>query len=243
MRRSVTWFGHSTVLLEIGGVRLLTDPLLRRRMAHLTRRAAPIAPASVGRIDAVLISHVHFDHLDRPTLRALGSTIPIIAPRGAASLLRGLGPVHEIDVGQSLHIGGVRVTATPAVHVARRVVRAVPAVGYLLDGDVYYAGDTDRFEAMADLGPLALALLPVWGYGPTLGPGHMDPRRAAEAASLLRSRVAVPIHWGTYFPFPLGLRGHPLLRDPPVSFAAHASAVAPGTEVVVLPPGGRLDLA
>ncbi len=242
VRRSVTWLGHSTALLEVGGVRLLTDPLLRGRLAHLTRRAPTVAAATVGPVDAILISHVHFDHLDRPTLKALGTGTPIVAPRGAARLLRGLGPVHELDVGEHVEIRGVRVTATPAVHATRRVTRLVPSLGYLVDGDLYFAGDTDRFDAMAGLGPLALALLPVWGYGPTLGPGHLDPRRAAEAAALLQARVAVPIHWGTYFPFPLGLRGHPMLRDPPVRFAAHAATVAPATEVVRLEPGGRLDL-
>lgn len=223
-------------------MRLLTDPLLRPRLAHITRRVAHIPPASLGRIDGILISHVHFDHLDRPTLRALGSVVPIVAPRGAAASLRGLGPVHELDAGQSTLLAGVPVTATAAVHSAMRRGRRVPAVGYVVDRDLYFAGDTDRFDAMADLAPLELALLPVWGYGPTLGPGHLNPERAAEAVALLRPRVAVPVHWGTYFPLPLGLRGHHLLRDPPRSFAARAALLAPATEVVVLPPGGRLEL-
>lgn len=242
MSRSATWLGHATVLLEVGGVRLLTDPLLRGRLAHITRRVPPITPASLGRIDAVLISHVHLDHLDRVTLRALGTHVPIIAPRGAARSLRGLGAVQELGPGESTVVGGVGVTATPAVHAARRRGRRVPALGYVVDEDLYFAGDTDRFDAMADLAPLTLALLPVWGYGPTLGPGHLDPERAAEAAALLRPRVAVPIHWGTYFPFPLGLGGHRLLHDPPRTFAARAAALAPATTVVVLEPGERLAL-
>jgi L-ascorbate metabolism protein UlaG (beta-lactamase superfamily) len=136
----------------------------------------------------------------------------------------------------------VTVTATPAVHTARLRGRRVPALGYLVDQDLYFAGDTDLFDAMADLAPLALALLPVWGYGPTLGPGHLDPERAAQAVARLRPQVAVPIHWGTYFPLPLGRRGHPLLHDPPRTFAARAAVLAPETEVVVLEPGGHLEL-
>lgn len=244
--RSVTWLGHATALLEVGDVRLLTDPLLRGRLAHITRRVPPIDPASLGSIDAVLISHVHLDHLDRPTLRALGTDVPILAPRGAASLLRGLGPVTELDVGETTDIGGVRVEATSAVHHAARLPgrRPVPSLGYRIDDDLYFAGDTDRFDAMADLAPLALALLPVWGYGPTLGPGHLDPAGAADALTLLRPRVAVPIHWGTYFPLPLGLRGdgHRLLREPGPDFAARAAVTAPDTRVVVLEPGGRLEI-
>lgn len=242
MTRAVTWLGHATALLDVGGVRILTDPLLRGRLAHITRRVPDIAPATLGDVDAVLISHVHRDHLDRPTLRALGTGVPIIAPRGAAPSLRGLGPVQELGEGESTSVRGVTVTATAAVHDARRGGRRVPALGYLVDEDLYFAGDTDRFDAMADLAPLELALLPVWGYGPTLGPGHLDPERAAEAAALLRPRVAVPIHWGTYFPLPLGLRGHRLLRDPPRTFAARAAVLVPATEVVVLDPGGRLEL-
>lgn len=244
MSRSVTWLGHATALLETGGARVLTDPLLRGRLAHITRRVPDVLPAAVGRVDAILISHVHRDHLDRPTLRGLGGGIPIVAPRGAAAALRGLGPVHELAPGESTVVAGVRVTATPAVHAARRGGRRIPALGYLVDGDLYFAGDTDLFAAMAQLGPLELALLPVWGYGPTLGPGHLDPERAARAAALLRPRVAVPIHWGTYFPLPLGLGpgGHRLLRDPPRTFAARAATLAPATDVVVLEPNGHLSL-
>jgi L-ascorbate metabolism protein UlaG (beta-lactamase superfamily) len=242
MSRSLTWLGHSTCLLEVGGVRLITDPLLRSRLAHITRRVPSILPASVGRLDAILISHVHMDHLDRPTLRALGPDVPIIGPRGAAVSLRGLGPVQELDAGESAEVAGVRITATPAVHTAMRGGRRVPAVGYVVDDDLYFAGDTDLFDAMSDLAPLALALLPVWGYGPTLGPGHLDPERAAEATARLRPHVAVPIHWGTYFPLPLGLRGHRLLHEPPRTFAARAAELAPATEVVVLEPGGELQL-
>lgn len=237
--RPVAYVAH--VVADLARVRLLTDPLIRRHIAHITRRVPGIAPASLGRIDAVLVSHVHRDHLDRATLRALGTDIPIIAPRGAAPSLRGLGAVQELDVGESTEVRGVTVTAIPAVHEAMRRARKVLALGYVVDDDLYFAGDTDRFEAMAELAPLALALLPIWGWGPTLGPGHMDPERAAEATALLRPRVAIPIHWGTYFPFPRGLGGHRLLRDPPLTFAARAAVLAPATEVVVLAPGERLE--
>jgi L-ascorbate metabolism protein UlaG (beta-lactamase superfamily) len=106
---------------------------------------------------------------------------------------------------------------------------------------VYFAGDTDLFDGMADLGPLDVALLPVWGWGPSLGPGHMDPETAARAAALLRPRVAVPIHWGTYLQ--VGLRRREsLLTEPPELFAAHCADLAPGVTVRVLQPGGTLPL-
>ena len=93
---------------------------------------------------------------------------------------------------------------------------------------VYFAGDTDVFAGMAELAPVDVALLPIWGWGPTMGPGHMDPDRAAEAAALLEARLAIPIHWGTYYPVHLGLRGPPafLQTPPPLFEQADAGAVA-----------------
>jgi L-ascorbate metabolism protein UlaG (beta-lactamase superfamily) len=241
---SLRWLGHATVLLELGGARLLTDPLLGPRLAHLTRRV-PV-PERVGRVDAVLISHVHRDHLDLRSLAALGGAPPIVAPVGAGDLLRGRGfeRVVELQQGASTSVAGVRVTATPAEHPARRGPRSpwVPSLGFLIEADrrVYFAGDTDVHESMRDLRPLDLALLPVWGWGPKVGAGHLNPRTAAEALRLLRPRVAVPIHWGTYFP--IGRRGR-RLHDPPHEFARHAAALAPEVEVRILSPGETLELA
>jgi L-ascorbate metabolism protein UlaG (beta-lactamase superfamily) len=113
-------------------------------------------------------------------------------------------------------------------------------VGYLIDdGDerVYFAGDTDVFDEMADLAGIDLALLPVWGWGPRLGPGHMDPRRAAEALTVLRPRAVVPIHWGTLWPLGMGrVRPHRVER-PPLEFERHAAELAPEVKVFVTPPG------
>lgn len=233
-RRSVTWIGHATVLLEVDGVRLLTDPLLVDRLVHITRRVGSVG--DVGRIDGILISHTHLDHLHVPSLSSLGPDVPIVAPRGAASALSGLGPVTELLPGESCSLAGVSVRATPAVHDARKRGRRVPALGFVVDDDLYFAGDTDLWDGMADLAPLELALLPVWGYGPTLGPGHLDPERAAEAARRVRPRVAVPIHWGTLFPLPFPT-GHARFREPGPEFARLAGDCAQ-----VLTPGDSLVL-
>jgi L-ascorbate metabolism protein UlaG (beta-lactamase superfamily) len=111
-----------------------------------------------------------------------------------------------------------------------------PAIGFVLRGSrsVYFAGDTDLFDGMSDLGgPVDLALLPVWGWGPTLGRGlHMDPLRAAEALRRIRPRAAVPIHWGTYWPHAMG-RVYPDRRvEPPAAFAEYASELAPDVRVL-----------
>ena len=107
----------------------------------------------------------------------------------------------------------------------------------------WFAGDTDVYEEMQELAPVDLALVPVWGWGPTLGDGHMDPVAAARAVALVRARRAVPIHWGTYFPTGLSGRYADKLRDPPHEFARWAAELAPACEVTVVQPGGRIAVA
>ncbi len=248
----VTYVGHATVLAELAGTRLLTDPLLRRRVGHLRRRG-PAPPTAVAEsLDAVLVSHLHHDHADLPSLRAIGPGSPLVVPAGAGEFFarRGLSVLAELAPGDSVRIGAVEVTATAADHDGGRPFggTAATAVGYLLSGEgrrLYFAGDTDIFDGMAALGAagLDLALLPIWGWGPSLGPGHLNPARAAKAAALLGPRVAVPIHWGSYYPAGLArVRPGPLLRPPRV-FAARVGELAPQVEVRVLEPGESTSLA
>lgn len=248
----LVWLGHSTVLLELGGVRILTDPLLRARMLHLVRHAPPAAPAALGALDAVAISHLHLDHLDLPSLRRLGTAVPIIVPRGAGRLLAraGFTDVAEIAAGETHAVGGVRLRATPAEHDDRRLPggpRAKP-VNYVVDGPrarVAFAGDTALFPGLAELGdpPPDVALLPIWGWGPRLGPGHLDPADAARAAALIGPRIAVPIHWGTYVSWGLRRGRRIALVDAPRRFAHAAARLAPDVTVAVLAPGGTLALS
>jgi L-ascorbate metabolism protein UlaG (beta-lactamase superfamily) len=114
-------------------------------------------------------------------------------------------------------------------------------VGYVVSGSssIYFAGDTDLFDDMAAaIGPIDVGLIPIWGWGPGLGGGHLDPERAAEAVARLGPKIVVPIHWGTYFPIHVGLRRQPpFLEVPAVAFAAHMRELAPDVEVRVLRPG------
>jgi L-ascorbate metabolism protein UlaG (beta-lactamase superfamily) len=247
---AIQYVGHGTVLVDLDGVRLLTDPLLRNRVAHL-RRAAKVDARALRGVDAVLISHLHYDHLDLPSLQRLGHEMPVVAPRGAGAMIRrkaGVKNVVELSAGEEIHVGAVTVRATRAEHDSARLPFGATAepLGYVIEGggrSVYFAGDTDVFAGMAELGPVDLALLPIWGWGPTMGPGHMDPERAAEAAALLGARIAIPIHWGTYYPIHLGLRGPPgFLTTPPALFEQAVSEQAPATEVRVLRPGERTEL-
>jgi L-ascorbate metabolism protein UlaG (beta-lactamase superfamily) len=242
----LTWLGHATVLVEIGGAVLLTDPVLRPRVAHLRRRAP--TPRAPPRVDVVLVSHLHHDHLDLRSLGLVDPAAPVVIPRGGARALRRTGrDLRELSAGDGLELAGVRICAVPAVHDGRRwpLSRPAEAVGYVIQAKrrVYFAGDTARFDAMAELTDLDAALLPIWGWGPRLGPGHMDPDEAAQAVALIRPRVVVPIHWGTFLPVGHTRRHAHLLRDPARRFAARAAQAAPGVDVRVLAPGETLALA
>jgi L-ascorbate metabolism protein UlaG (beta-lactamase superfamily) len=234
---AITWLGHSTVLIEQDGVRLLTDPLLRRRVAHLRRDDE--VPPPPGELDAVLISHVHHDHLDTLSLRKLGTETPVVAPRGAAKMLarRGFRDVTELLPGEEHSVGAVTIIATPAEHTARRlgVTPVIPTLGYELIGgqEILFAGDTDKFDGMAELVGDDVVLLPISGWGPKLPAGHLNPRTAAEALTVLQPRIAIPIHWGTYAPVNRG----PAPTEPAGEFAAHAAELAPGVEIRILKPG------
>jgi L-ascorbate metabolism protein UlaG (beta-lactamase superfamily) len=239
----VRWLGHGTVIVDIDDTRLVTDPVLRQRVAHL-RRDSPVDASKVEGLAAALVSHVHFDHLDLPSLRRLGRTLPVVVPRGAGRLVRrsGLEHVVEVDEGDELVLGTLTVRATPAEHSARRGPLGVRAasLGYVITGSssVYFAGDTDIFEGMCELGPLDLALLPVAGWGPTLPPGHMGPESAAESLRLLRPAIAVPVHWGT-FRTPFARRPD---DTPARAFALAAAETAPSVDVRILQIGGSCPL-
>jgi L-ascorbate metabolism protein UlaG (beta-lactamase superfamily) len=242
-RLLLTWVGHSTVLVDMDGVRLLTDPVLRTRVAHL-RRVQPVDTNTLGRIDAVLVSHGHYDHLDVPSLRKLDGNALVLAPRGFGAPLRRAGRkrVEVVDIGEEVAFGAVTVRATQAEHSGGGGLRKGEALGFAIRGSrsAYFAGDTDLFDEMADLSPIDVALLPVWGWGPDLGEGHLDPTRAASAAALLRARTAIPIHWGTYYP--VHKRRSAFLTDPPLDFRRAVAKVSPDTRVEILGLGETLEI-
>lgn len=241
--------GHATVEIRMDGAHLLTDPVLRNRIVHLRRQVPDPRIGGEDVPDAILVSHQHFDHLDLPSLRRFGKGVRIIGGPGTAALLgrRGFTAAEELAVGHSASVGAVTVTAVPAEHDGRRRPLARPgeAVGFIVAGskEVYFAGDTDLYPEMDRISSnVDVACMPVWGWGHTLGEGHMDPGRAAAATALIRPKIAVPIHWGTLFPMVAGRFGRHHLTRPPRRFEAQVAADSPEVEVAVLAPGSSLPL-
>jgi L-ascorbate metabolism protein UlaG (beta-lactamase superfamily) len=247
---NLNYIGHATVLIDIGQVRVLTDPVLRDRVFFLRRHGQnPAPPLLADRPpDLVLLSHLHYDHADLPSLRQLPPAVTVIAPRGSGRYLnRWAGvQVYEIAEGDKVQVADVEITALPAEHSRGEALPrpATDCLSYLMRNrlSVYFAGDTGLFPEMHDVGrdhDLDVALLPVWGYSHRVGEGHLTPQTAATALMRLRPRIAVPIHWGS-----LRLMGPDsfwqavdYLSDPPHAFAEHASRLAPQTQVRVLQPG------
>jgi L-ascorbate metabolism protein UlaG (beta-lactamase superfamily) len=239
--------------LADSGTTLLTDPLLTDRLAHL-RRVAGHTPRLPGGPDAILLSHLHADHFHVASLRALPGTPALIMPRGARGFAaKALGPraaarIVELGPGEQTTVGAVKVRAVPAAHDGGRGPwsrERAPAIGFVIEGSArtWYAGDTGLFDGMSELGPLDLALIPVGGWGPTLGShGHLDPIGAAEALRRSGAGWAVPVHYGTFWPIGMGrLRQH-MFREPGARFAEEAARVTPDAQVRVLAHGETLTI-
>ncbi|MEV6794364.1 MBL fold metallo-hydrolase [Streptomyces sp. NPDC051320] len=241
MTVEVTWWGHATCTIEDSGVRVLTDPLFVRRLAHLRRRQGALPPRRAADAQVVLVSHLHLDHLHLSSLARLAPGTRLVVPRGATGAVPGLRrlglSLTEVAPGDEVRVADLRVRAVPAHHDGRRLPvgpQRAPALGYVVIGEArtYFAGDTGLFDTMAEaVGPVDVALLPVGGWGPFLGHGHLDAQRAARALTLLRPRSAVPVHYGTYWPVGMdGVRPHEF-HTPGDEFVRQAALLAPEVSV------------
>jgi L-ascorbate metabolism protein UlaG (beta-lactamase superfamily) len=255
---AVTWFGHSSVLLEIDGHRVLADPVWGERVSPSPvfgpRRLHPVpAPlAALPPVDAVLISHDHYDHLDLPTVRALlrGSAAPFVVPLGIGHHLRRWGVpgdrIVELDWDGSTTVGGLTLTCTEARHFSGRSLRRNTTLwsSWAVAGPahrVFFGGDTGYTPAFADIGraygPFDLTLLPIGAYSDRWPLIHMDPEEAVRAHGDLTGGggVLVPVHWAT---FNLGF--HPW-AEPAQRLGAAAERA--GVRVAMPRPGGRVDVS
>lgn len=216
-----TWLGHSTVLLEIDGARVLTDPVFGERVSPLgfvgPRRfhPVPIELDALPELDAIVISHDHYDHLDYPTIRALrAGSVPFVTSLGVGAHLEawGIAPerIIELDWWEAwTHPRkGLTITAAPAQHFSGRDVAKRNATlwsSLVMRGDrhaVFFSGDTglttQYAEIRAKLGPFDLIMLEVGAYHPAWGDIHLGPDHALEALALLGGGAFLPVHWGTF---------------------------------------------
>jgi L-ascorbate metabolism protein UlaG (beta-lactamase superfamily) len=233
---SVTWVGHATFVLQIGDFTVLTDPVWSRRIPGVPPRLTPagVAWRHLPPVDAVVISHNHYDHLDAPTIRRLPRNTAVLAPArlGRWFRRRGFTNVTELDWWQSHRIGAVSIDFVPAHHWSRRGLTDTCRTlwgGWVVTADdrprIYFAGDTGYGPWFRQIGirypDIALALMPVGAYEPAwfMRPLHLDPEEAVQACDDLATSKMIPMHWGTFI-----LSGEPVTEPPERTAKAWATA-------------------
>jgi L-ascorbate metabolism protein UlaG (beta-lactamase superfamily) len=243
----ITWFGHSSLLVEIEGKRILVDPVWGERCSPSSVigparfHAVPIPLQALPALDAVVISHDHYDHLDYPSILALKErqTLRFIVPLGVGAHLAywGIEPerITELDWWQSTELNGLQLVATPARHFSGRGLGADRTLwsGWALIGQrrrAYYSGDTAMFEGFAQigerLGPFDVTMIEVGAYDAMWADVHLGPEQAVQAHRSVRGGVLVPVHWGT---FDLALHSwvEPAERVLAAAALEHVSVVTP----------------
>ena len=211
---SLTWVGHASFVLKLGGLLTAIDPIWSHRIGGMVKRLVPpgVALESLPPLDVVCVTHNHRDHLDLPTLQRLGPGPLYVVPLGNARLLRdaGLPNVIELDWWQTHAHGALQITLVPARHWSMRTPwdrNDMLWGGYVLrgpEGAAYHSGDTGSFPGFAEIGqragPIDWAMLPIGAYAPRwfMQPQHMDPDEAAQAFEMLGAQTFVAMHWGTF---------------------------------------------
>ncbi|HEY4184805.1 MAG TPA: MBL fold metallo-hydrolase [Polyangia bacterium] len=210
---SLTWVGHATFVLRLGGKLIATDPVWSKRMAVIERRCpVGVALEALPPLDVITVSHNHYDHLDAPTIARIGEGPLYVTPLGNGRWLHQAGAknVVELDWWQSHELDGVEITLVPARHWSMRMPwnRNDALWGGFVyrarDGVAYHSGDTALFDGFTEiarrLGPIDWAMLPIGAYEPRwfMEPQHMNPEDAGEAFVRLGARKLCAMHWGTF---------------------------------------------
>jgi len=246
---ALTWIGHATFYVRLGGAAFLTDPVFSERASPLSfagpRRLVPpgVRLGALPRVDFALVSHDHYDHLDLPTVRLLAERgVPFVVPTGVGALVRAAGGRVAAELGwwQDARIADVTVTCVPARHFSGRGFadrnRRLWA-GFVVAGETrrfYHPGDTALFDGFAEIGrragPIDLACLPIGAYEPRaiMGPIHLNPEVAVRAALDLDARAVAAMHFGTF-----DLADEPL-DEPPRRFLVEARRRGLGERAFVM---------
>ena len=210
----LTWLGHASFLGSIAGRRFLIDPVFSNHAGWLYRRHVPppLAVNELPEIDAIVVTHNHYDHLDALAMRALPLDIPTIVPKGLGAWCRKRGRhnVQELTWWNTADLDGLRVTLVPSCHWSRRGIfdtnRALWG-GFVIEGSgsaIYHSGDTAWFDGFSEIGKrfphLDAALLPIGGYDPGwfMEHYHLNPEQAGRAFTETGARRMIPMHWGTF---------------------------------------------
>lgn len=209
----LTWIGHASFLLQLAERGVLIDPVMSRRLGVYPRYTPPgLNPEQLPRIDALLITHNHYDHLDVPTLRRLPKDLWVGVPLGLGDMLRDLGfrDVHELDWWQSLRTDRLRISLVPARHWSRRGLFDINRSlwgGWVIEGaghTVYDAGDSAYYDVFHEIGrrfpDIGISIMPVGAYDPGwfMEHHHMTPEQAGQAFLDVGAEYFVPMHWGTF---------------------------------------------
>ncbi len=247
----LTWLGHATVVLDIGTMRVLTDPLLRAHAGPLRRITPPPDPEAWAGAHGVLISHLHHDHAELGSLKLLPDLPYVLGAENAAWLRKRTGArVRTAELGEWISLGSLEVALVHADHHSRRMPhRPNQANGHLIRGEgqvIWFAGDTDLYDGMEEqitiAGPPDVALVPIGGWGPRLSPGHMGPTEAALACARTGAKAALPIHFGTFHARGMQYGGLHWMQRPKAEFARELAHHAPGCALLDVRLGGSIEV-
>lgn len=239
----ITWIGHASFLIQTPEHSVLIDPNWAKWLKVIKRLKQPgLEIHELPAIDLVLVSHAHFDHLDKRSLRAVASDQPIVVPEHVGNLVQGLGfnRVHELRRWESMEVGSLKITLTPAQHWGARVLHDKHRGfgGFLVEyagRTIYHCGDSAWFEGFEEIGrkgKIDIALLPIGAYdAPTGRDVHMNPEEALRAFTALGAGLMIPMHYGT---FRLGFEP---LEEPPDRLLGHARSLGIDEKIRILREG------
>lgn len=239
----ITWIGHASFLIQTSEKAVLIDPNWARWLKVIKRLREPgLKLHELPSIDLVLVTHAHFDHLDKRSLRAVAADQPIVVPRHVGNLVQGLGfnRVHELGVWGTIDLNPLRITMTPAHHWGARLFHDEHRGfgGFLIEYSgrtVFHCGDSAWFDGFSEIGErwkIDMALLPIGAYdAPTGRDVHMNPEEALRAFKALKAGMMIPMHYGS---FRLGFEP---MEEPPDRLLGHARAQGIEDRIKILSEG------